>query len=77
MHPFLATYLAVHYLRKSPSPCKAIVMLGSMASWQAVPGQPMYSAAKHGVLGLMRSLYKPLATFNIRIAVIHPFFAGI
>ena len=32
-------------------------MIGSMASHTGIPGAPMYSAAKHAVLGLFRSLY--------------------
>lgn len=35
----------------------------------------MYSAAKHGVLGLMRSLHLPCLTAGIRVGVIHPWFA--
>lgn len=47
-----------------------------IASWQAIPLGPQYSAAKHGVLGLMRSLYETFEPENIRISVIHPWFAG-
>ncbi len=37
---------------------------------------PQYTASKHGVLGLMRALDPIIAADNIRIAVIHPWFAG-
>jgi NAD(P)-dependent dehydrogenase (short-subunit alcohol dehydrogenase family) len=37
---------------------------------------PQYTASKHAVLGLMRALDKIVAEDNIRIAVIHPWFAG-
>lgn len=37
---------------------------------------PQYTASKHGVLGLMRALDPIVAVDNIRIAVIHPWFAG-
>lgn len=45
------------------------------ASWQAFPLAPVYSATKHGVLGLMRSLDPILALKDIRISTITPFFA--
>ncbi|KAH9988734.1 hypothetical protein BJV77DRAFT_1020304 [Russula vinacea] len=45
------------------------------ASWQGVSRAPQYSASKHGVLGLMRALDASTAEDNIRIAVIHPWFA--
>jgi NAD(P)-dependent dehydrogenase (short-subunit alcohol dehydrogenase family) len=37
---------------------------------------PQYTASKHGVLGIMRALDAITAEDNIRIAVIHPWFAG-
>jgi NAD(P)-dependent dehydrogenase (short-subunit alcohol dehydrogenase family) len=46
------------------------------ASWIPIPGGTLYSASKHAILGLMRSLYLPLQLEGIRIGVIHPFFAG-
>jgi NAD(P)-dependent dehydrogenase (short-subunit alcohol dehydrogenase family) len=35
----------------------------------------MYSAAKHGVLGFMRSIYPSCRSQGIRVATIHPWFA--
>jgi NAD(P)-dependent dehydrogenase (short-subunit alcohol dehydrogenase family) len=35
-----------------------------------------YTASKHGVLGLMRALDPVAAEGNVRLAVIHPWFAG-
>jgi len=49
--------------------------MASMSSWQAIPGGTMYSAAKHGVLGVMRSLDPLLALDDIRTNAIHPWFA--
>ncbi|KAF5380225.1 hypothetical protein D9757_008222 [Collybiopsis confluens] len=73
-----AVYLAQHYLlinRTDKESLKAIVLLGSMSSWAAFPPAPTYTATKHAVLGLMRSLDPILAVQNIRIACITPFFA--
>jgi NAD(P)-dependent dehydrogenase (short-subunit alcohol dehydrogenase family) len=36
-----------------------------------------YTASKHGVLGLMRALDPIAAEANIRLAVVHPWFAGV
>jgi NAD(P)-dependent dehydrogenase (short-subunit alcohol dehydrogenase family) len=70
-------YLGMFYLKKNKADgdLKSLILLGSMASWQAIPGGPMYSASKHGVLGFMRSLYHPCLEDGIRIGIIHPFFA--
>jgi len=77
-------HLALHHLDASPvsdttvvPPLKAIIMIGSMASWSAIPSGTMYSAAKHAVLGTMRSLHLSFKITNkpIRVGSIHPFFA--
>ncbi|KAF9646620.1 NAD(P)-binding protein [Thelephora ganbajun] len=70
-------HLAIHFLeleRKPGDTLKSIVLLGSMASWQASAQGPMYSATKSGVLALARSLAYRLAQKNVRVAVVHPFF---
>ncbi|KAF8893434.1 hypothetical protein BD779DRAFT_1467786 [Infundibulicybe gibba] len=71
------THLALHYLglNRSSGSLKAVILLGSMASWSGIPRGGMYSASKHAVLGMMRSLYPTFALKDIRIASIHPFFA--
>lgn len=73
------TYLAQHYLSinrdLNSTTLKALVLIGSLASWSGIPRAPMYTASKHAVLGLMRSLYPEFHLRNIRIACIHPFFA--
>ena len=51
-------------------------MQSGAASWNGLAGAPQYSASKHGVLGLMRALDPVIAADNIRIAAIHPWFAG-
>lgn len=73
------THLALHYLGVDRDPeadtLKAVVLIGSMASWAGIPRASLYTASKHAVLGLMRSLYPSFNLQNIRIACIHPFFA--
>ncbi|KAJ3739336.1 hypothetical protein DFH05DRAFT_1514949 [Lentinula detonsa] len=75
-------HLAQHYLlvdlRKVDTPTqplKAMILIGSMASWDGFPVAPIYSASKHAVLGLMRSMEPSLLLKGIRIACITPFFA--
>jgi NAD(P)-dependent dehydrogenase (short-subunit alcohol dehydrogenase family) len=46
------------------------------ASWIGLPAAQQYSAAKHGLLGLMRSLDQFAESNNIRTACIHPWFTG-
>ncbi|EIN12897.1 NAD(P)-binding protein [Punctularia strigosozonata HHB-11173 SS5] len=70
--------LAQHYLKINRAPLeglKAIVLIASIASWIALFEGPIYSASKHGVLGLMRALAPLYAKDNIRISSIHPWFA--
>ncbi|KAJ3716766.1 hypothetical protein DFJ43DRAFT_1006628 [Lentinula guzmanii] len=78
-------YLAQHYLQLNrrqedrtsrSSSLKAVVLVGSIASWTALTQAPMYTASKHAVLGIMRSLDASFASRGLRIASIHPFFAG-
>ncbi|KAL0956837.1 hypothetical protein HGRIS_002949 [Hohenbuehelia grisea] len=72
------THLALHYLpqnRVDPDSLKALVLIGSIASWNGIPKAPLYTASKHAVLGVMRSLSPILEEQNIRIGCIHPFFA--
>ncbi len=50
----------------------AIVMTSSVAGLKGLPGLAHYAAAKHGVVGLMRSLAYELAEHNVRVNSIHP-----
>jgi len=70
-------HLALHYLdlNKQPGDLKSLIFIGSMASWQAIPGGAMYSASKHAVLGAMRSIHPSMEQKGIRVGSIHPFFA--
>jgi SDR family mycofactocin-dependent oxidoreductase len=49
----------------------AIVFIGSTAGLRGM-GAGGYTAAKHGVVGIMRGLANELAEDNIRVNVIHP-----
>jgi (+)-trans-carveol dehydrogenase len=50
----------------------AIVLVGSGASAIGFPGASHYSASKHGVIGLMRSLANELAPHRIRVNAVSP-----
>ncbi|KAK0195007.1 hypothetical protein F5146DRAFT_268724 [Armillaria mellea] len=71
-----AVHLAQYYLarKRQPSDLKALVALGSMASWHCLPQAPLHSASGCAVLGTMRTLYPDLEHKDIRTAVISPFF---
>jgi SDR family mycofactocin-dependent oxidoreductase len=50
----------------------AIVLTSSVGGMKALPGMSHYVSAKHGVVGLMRSLAVELASYNIRVNSVHP-----
>lgn len=66
------TKLAIHYLRKNGNQGGSIVMTASLAGYLASAGAPLYSAAKHGVVGLMRALKQECAKLDIAISVVAP-----
>ncbi|GAA5884424.1 hypothetical protein JCM6882_005246 [Rhodosporidiobolus microsporus] len=69
------TKLAFFHLNKNPSKDgKSIVLVASLAAFAGLPGSPVYCAAKHGVLGVMRSLYYDASIYGISINSIHPGF---
>ena len=49
-----------------------IVITSSAAGLKAVAGGVAYTAAKHGVVGLMRALAHELAPHDIRVNTVHP-----
>jgi len=50
----------------------AIVITSSIAGLKGVAGCTHYTAAKHGIVGLMRTLARELAPNSIRVNTIHP-----
>jgi NAD(P)-dependent dehydrogenase (short-subunit alcohol dehydrogenase family) len=71
--------LAIYWMRKDAEYGKgrggSIVTTASFASlagYLASTGAPLYSAAKHGIVGLMRALKNDLATVDITISVVAP-----
>jgi NAD(P)-dependent dehydrogenase (short-subunit alcohol dehydrogenase family) len=51
---------------------KKIVLISSRAGEEAFPGGAGYCAAKHGVLGLMKTLAVELAPYKINVNAINP-----
>ncbi|OBG38890.1 mycofactocin-coupled SDR family oxidoreductase [Mycobacterium sp. E3198] len=50
----------------------AMVLTDSIAGLRGLVGVAHYTAAKHGVVGLMRGLAKELAPHNVRVNCVHP-----
>ncbi|EXJ75451.1 uncharacterized protein A1O5_02147 [Cladophialophora psammophila CBS 110553] len=63
------SYLALHFFRKNESKGGSLVMTSSIAGIYAAPGVSIYAAAKHGVIGLTRSLAYRLQKRCERITV--------
>ncbi|KIY67236.1 NAD(P)-binding protein [Cylindrobasidium torrendii FP15055 ss-10] len=75
-------HLAQHYLLKGTTasqlvdggPLKSLVLMGSISSWQSIPGGPLYTVSKHGILGFAGSLAPVLSLMGIRVSSVYPFF---
>jgi SDR family mycofactocin-dependent oxidoreductase len=50
----------------------SLVAISSVAGLKALPGQAHYSAAKHGIVGLVRSAAIELGPHQIRVNSVHP-----
>ena len=50
----------------------SIVLVSSIAGLRGLYGVSHYVAAKHGVVGLMRSLAQEMAPYGIRVNTVHP-----
>lgn len=70
-------HLTLHYmpLYKQEGDLKALLLIGSMASWMKIPSSTLYTGSKHAILGVMRSLSESFKFQDMRLATIHPWFA--
>ncbi|KAK4701877.1 hypothetical protein P7C70_g4351, partial [Phenoliferia sp. Uapishka_3] len=67
--------LAFYHLNKNPSDGhKAIVIIGSMASFLPIPAAPAYTLSKHAMLGLARSTYYNGVADGINVNIVCPWF---
>jgi 3-oxoacyl-[acyl-carrier protein] reductase len=64
--------LAVKFRAALAAATGSIVMVGSVASFRGVIGQPAYSASKGGLLTLTRSLAQAFAADGIRVNLVAP-----
>lgn len=76
-----AVKLAAHYMNKGKATSGAssrgsIICTSSNAGLYGFPIAPLYAASKAGVIGLVRSLAKPLAKANIQINALAPAVIG-
>jgi 3-hydroxybutyrate dehydrogenase len=69
---FLTTKACVRHMYKQNS--GALIYMGSVHSHEASPLKSAYVAAKHGILGLARTMAKEGAKYNVRANVICPGF---
>ena len=69
---FLTTKACVKYMYKRKS--GALIYMGSVHSHEASALKSAYVAAKHGILGLSRTMAKEGAKYNVRANVICPGF---
>ena len=69
---FLTTRACVKYMY--PQKSGALIYMGSVHSHEASPLKSAYVAAKHGILGLARTMAKEGAKYNVRANTICPGF---
>ena len=68
--PYLLCRYAIKHLRRSPR--AFIVNIGSVVSHKGYPGQSIYTATKHALLGLSKSLARELQPDDIRVHMVCP-----
>ncbi|EXJ91554.1 hypothetical protein A1O3_00102 [Capronia epimyces CBS 606.96] len=71
--PISGFKIAVHFMKKQAEG-GSVVITGSGKSFNGVGGTPMYAVAKHGLLGLIRTLRNDIPTkYKIRLNLVCPF----
>ncbi|KZS91129.1 NAD(P)-binding protein [Sistotremastrum niveocremeum HHB9708] len=65
--------LALYYWKKNKTSDVALIFIGSMLSLSSLPLGILYSASKHGILGLTQGLHQRFGD-QIRFGVIAPWF---
>jgi len=65
------TKLATHYFVKNSPAGGKLIITGSFAAYFGEP-IPVYTAAKHGCLGLMRSIRNSAPNFNVTVNLVSP-----
>lgn len=68
--PFLLTQAALPYLRKSSF--ATVINIASVTAHKGYPLQSVYSASKHALIGMSKSLANEVYKDNIRVHVISP-----
>ncbi|MCJ1395377.1 hypothetical protein MMC18_008261 [Xylographa bjoerkii] len=82
------THLAIFHLQRNPGSSPAnptndpvktlrdrhLLLIGSMASFSPIPGQALYGASKHAIMGLFRCLRSSIFVHGIRINLLCPYF---
>jgi 15-hydroxyprostaglandin dehydrogenase (NAD) len=66
--------LFAHYAPRNPSPGGKVVVTSSVAGFYPNPAIPQYTAAKHGVMGMVRALAIMSGPHNITINAVAPAF---
>ena len=66
------SHLAIHFLRKNKIPGGNLIITASCGGVYPINYLPMYASAKHGCVGLTRSLAKPALKLGIRVNCICP-----
>ena len=69
---FLTTKACVQHMYQQNA--GAVIYMGSVHSYEASPLKSAYVTAKHGLLGLMRTVAKEGAKHNVRANIICPGF---
>ena len=68
--PFLLCQRTLPLLRQSS--CPTVINIGSVVAHRGYPGQSIYGASKHALLGMTKALAKEVAPDGIRVHMISP-----